>query len=79
MPASCVTTNPQNLPTVNVLLGPFIENNMNVFRCPMDQYPGGGTYFDKVGLSYDYPAGTYANLSLPRSPEAARGPPRPCT
>ena len=60
------TVNPNNLPTVNVVLGPFIENNVNVFRCPMDQYPGGGTYFDKVGLSYDYPAGKIASLSLPR-------------
>jgi prepilin-type processing-associated H-X9-DG protein len=30
----------------------------------MDQYPGGGTYFEKVSLSYDYPSGTYANQSL---------------
>ncbi len=58
------TTNPLNLPTVNQLLSPFMENNMNVFRCPLDQYPGGGTYFDKVGLSYDYQAGNLADRTL---------------
>lgn len=59
------TSNPLNLPTFNELLSPFVENSMNVWLCPLDQYPGGGTYFAQDGLSYDYQAGKLANLSLP--------------
>lgn len=43
-------------PTINTVLGKFIENNQKVFFCPMDLYPGGNppTYFAAYTLSYDY-------------------------
>ena len=36
-------------PSLQTVLGPFIENSQNVFRCPLDQ-----TRFPAEGLSYEY-------------------------
>jgi prepilin-type N-terminal cleavage/methylation domain-containing protein len=36
-------------PSLQTVLGPFIENSANVFRCPLDQ-----TRFQVEGTSYEY-------------------------
>jgi prepilin-type N-terminal cleavage/methylation domain-containing protein/prepilin-type processing-associated H-X9-DG protein len=38
------------------ILGPFMEKDQTVFRCPDDKQ-----YFAQQGLSYEYPAGKAAN------------------
>ena len=40
---------PPGQPSLADVLGPFIENNRKVFRCPMDR-----TRFPAEGLSYEY-------------------------
>jgi prepilin-type N-terminal cleavage/methylation domain-containing protein len=65
------TVPPDNTkPNLFTVLGPYIEHNQSVFRCPDDVIPvspptdptavddpklDGHTYFDAEGLSYDYP------------------------
>jgi len=39
-----------NLPSLGDVLGPFIEYNKLVFKCPMDE-----EYFPVEGISYEYP------------------------
>lgn len=56
--------NTLGLPAMPDVLGPFVENNKKTWRCPADQYPGGSTYFDKYGLSYEYPAATFADRAF---------------
>jgi prepilin-type N-terminal cleavage/methylation domain-containing protein/prepilin-type processing-associated H-X9-DG protein len=45
-------------PSLRDVLGPFIEENVNVFHCPSDcSYQNGtlpGSYFSNEGLSYEY-------------------------
>jgi prepilin-type N-terminal cleavage/methylation domain-containing protein len=41
--------NPPGQPTLADVLGPFIENNRKIFRCPSD-----ATRFNVEGLSYEY-------------------------
>ncbi len=55
--AQMPTVTPER-PSLREVLGPYIEQNAGVFRCPGDtQYKQGqeeGTYFEKEGLSYEY-------------------------
>jgi prepilin-type N-terminal cleavage/methylation domain-containing protein/prepilin-type processing-associated H-X9-DG protein len=52
-------------PSLVVVLGPYIENNQKIWRCPLDQ-----TWFQnpnpqkQAGLSYQYQAGYYRAGSL---------------
>jgi prepilin-type N-terminal cleavage/methylation domain-containing protein/prepilin-type processing-associated H-X9-DG protein len=63
------STNPDGLPSLFDVLAEYCENNREIFRCPSDYYEpseavleSGGdaasfeTYFDKEGLSYEYPS-----------------------
>ena len=63
------STNPDGLPSLFDVLADFCENNREIFRCPSDHYEpseaalaAGGdaaafdTYFEKEGLSYEYPS-----------------------
>lgn len=54
------TVNPLNLPALNDVLGPYCENNREIFRCPGDYLEtkdgAATTYFDVEGLSYEYPS-----------------------
>ncbi len=62
------TVNTSNRPSLAEAIGPFIENNKGVFRCPSD-VPGaasdgrsdGLSYFDGEGLSYLYPENRAVN------------------
>ena len=42
------------------ILGPHMENDQTIFRCPDDKQ-----YFAQQGLSYEYPAGKAANKTRP--------------
>jgi prepilin-type N-terminal cleavage/methylation domain-containing protein/prepilin-type processing-associated H-X9-DG protein len=62
------------LPTLFDVLAPFCEKNRELFHCPSDYYQVPGdkaedgvyqTWFDKEGLSYDYPALQLAGKSRP--------------
>lgn len=70
---SLATTPPR--PSLVTVLGPYMEQETTVFRCPADDAsfrdanliaaskpPEGLSYFEKEGISYEYPAntGTYA-------------------
>jgi prepilin-type N-terminal cleavage/methylation domain-containing protein/prepilin-type processing-associated H-X9-DG protein len=66
---------PSVMPTkqsVAVVLSPFVENNMQVFHCPQDtgalKYDNGDpvpNFFEKEGLSYEYPSLILAGKTLP--------------
>ena len=64
---------PPNRPSLVPTLGPYMENEQTVFRCPADDSsfrdqarleaslpPEGLSYFDKEGISYEYPASRLA-------------------
>jgi prepilin-type N-terminal cleavage/methylation domain-containing protein/prepilin-type processing-associated H-X9-DG protein len=48
-------TNPFNLPTFYQAVQPYVENNIKVFRCPMDTT----RYLTEQGLSYEYKESLY--------------------
>lgn len=55
-----VSINPDGLPGLNQLLAPFSESSEGLWRCPSDTGPqvganDGRSYFEREGLSYDYP------------------------
>lgn len=57
------TLNPQNRPSLFDVLAPFCENNRELFHCPSDIFepPDGvpseyDSWFEREGLSYDYPS-----------------------
>ena len=59
------TINPRNLPALYDVLGPYCENKREIFRCPSDTLAidlstgtGGdySTYYEREGISYDYPS-----------------------
>lgn len=52
------TINPDELPGLHDVLMPFAESNVEMWECPSDDGPDGGegvSYFEREGLSYDYP------------------------
>lgn len=66
------TLNPNNLPSLFDVLAPFCENNRELFRCPSDRYIPDeeetsefDTYFEREGLSYDYPSLVLAGRTRP--------------
>ncbi len=77
------TDNPLKLPGINEVLAPFSENSVAMWRCPSDHYEPKKetdsqveTYFDKEGLSYEYPSTRLAGRTrqeLLDSPLAYRG------
>ena len=61
------TANPDNLPSLYDVLANYCEKNRELFRCPSDVYEGDDenpsaeepvyeTWFDREGLSYEYPS-----------------------
>jgi prepilin-type processing-associated H-X9-DG protein len=46
-------------PSMATVLSTFVENNMQVFHCPVDF-----TYFPVEGLSYEYPDGKLAKQTV---------------
>jgi prepilin-type N-terminal cleavage/methylation domain-containing protein/prepilin-type processing-associated H-X9-DG protein len=82
--------NPEKLPSLFDVLAPYCESNRELFRCPSDHYappppdPNGGTtesvvydtYFDKEGLSYEYPSIFLADRTRPEVLEGGRIGPR---
>lgn len=76
--------NPDKLPSLFDVLSPFCEGNRELFRCPSDHYatPEGAppaeftTYFDKEGLSYEYPSLFLAGRTRPEVLEGGRLGPR---
>jgi prepilin-type N-terminal cleavage/methylation domain-containing protein/prepilin-type processing-associated H-X9-DG protein len=76
-------------PSLRDVLGPYIENNANVFHCPDDvqhmddqNQPQPGGYFEMVGISYEY-AWSRAAVPAPKTRvqflSDRRGQPRPST
>jgi prepilin-type N-terminal cleavage/methylation domain-containing protein/prepilin-type processing-associated H-X9-DG protein len=73
-----ITENPDNDPSLFDVLGPYCEQNRELFRCPSDYYayvPVEGvappevipeTYFEKEGLSYEYPTLALADRTRPQ-------------
>lgn len=62
------TVNPSNLPALYDVLAPYCENSQELYYCPSDfivdddstgsqQYE---TYFEREGISYDYPSFIFA-------------------
>lgn len=62
------TVNPSNLPALYDVLAPYCENSRELYYCPSDfivdddstgsqQYE---TYFEREGISYDYPSFIFA-------------------
>jgi len=76
--------NPDRLPSLFDVLSPHCESNRELFRCPSDHYeaPEGqppaeqSTYFDKEGLSYEYPSLLLAGRTRPEVLEGGRSGPR---
>jgi prepilin-type N-terminal cleavage/methylation domain-containing protein/prepilin-type processing-associated H-X9-DG protein len=64
------TDNPLKHPSLVDVLGPYCEKSVDVFRCPSDhcapteKHPE-ETWFDREGLSYDYPSIHYAGKTRP--------------
>jgi prepilin-type N-terminal cleavage/methylation domain-containing protein len=56
----------QNLPSLAKALGPYCENNEEMWHCPSDVYypnadePTDISYFSHEGLSYEYPQSRFA-------------------
>ena len=59
------TINPSNLPALYDVLGSYCENNSEIFRCPSDFIASDSpsttagdfsTYYEREGISYDYPS-----------------------
>lgn len=54
-------------PGIPEVMGSFVENNMNTFKCPADKHPNpsigppGATYFEKYGISYEYASARFAD------------------
>jgi type II secretory pathway pseudopilin PulG len=79
-----LATNPVR-PSLVVVLGPYIEQETTVFRCPSDDAyfrdanllaaskPSEGlSYFEKEGISYEYPANTGSYSSKRGQPSLAK-------
>ena len=53
------TVNPSQLPSLYDVLAPYCEGNREIFRCPSDvlsdEASGASSYFEREGLSYEYP------------------------
>jgi prepilin-type N-terminal cleavage/methylation domain-containing protein len=50
-----IPANPKDATSLAVILGPYCENNAATWQCPKDRMgPGGQTYFDQFGTSYEY-------------------------
>ena len=61
-------TDPQGLPTI---LGPYCENNSGAWKCPKDGMgPGGKTYFEQFGTSYEYYVDQVCKLTSSPGPPA---------
>lgn len=74
------TLNPTDLPALYDVLGPYCEENQDIFRCPGDYLEDSdgefNTYFDREGLSYDYPSVFFANRTRQEvldTPQGTRG------
>ena len=57
------TDNPLKLPGIADVLAPFCEGSTELWHCPSDYFqakndddPSVGSYFEKEGLSYEYPS-----------------------
>lgn len=74
------TLNPTNLPSLFDVLSDFCEGNREIFRCPSDYYQhdpassdtdddallsGYNSYFEREGLSYEYPTFGLAGKTRP--------------
>jgi prepilin-type N-terminal cleavage/methylation domain-containing protein/prepilin-type processing-associated H-X9-DG protein len=75
------TDNPQELPSLFDVMAPYCENNREIFRCPSDHFlrdPEADedatpspedelyeTWYDREGLSYEYPSLRYAGKTRP--------------
>ena len=80
-----LTDNPFNLPAIYDVLGPYCENNNELFHCPSDRYIAPSdqpqlqvysSYFAMEGTSYDYLSFFFAGKTLPQvlsEPHIARG------
>lgn len=69
------TDNPFKIPAIYEVLGPFCENNMQLFNCPSDYYTAPedrpelrrfSTNFEKEGSSYDYLSFFFAGKTRPQ-------------
>ena len=71
------TLNPEGLPALYEVLGPYCEENRGIFRCPSDYLDDPdsefATYFDREGLSYDYPSFFFANRTRQEVLDSPRG------
>jgi len=60
--AAMLPTLTPDRPSLVVVLAPYIESNEPIFACPSDAVPTDGSspdgknYFEKEGISYEYPA-----------------------
>lgn len=69
------TLNPLNLPALYEVLGPYCENNREIFICPSDYFDPDTTettdndafftYHEREGLSYEYPSLMLAGKTRP--------------
>lgn len=55
-------------PTLNDVLGPYIEDSATVFRCPSDI-----KYFEEEGISYEYPSVRLEGKIRPQLLKDSRG------
>lgn len=73
-PKACMLPDPAintaGLPSLPEVLGEYVEGNMKAFRCPADKHPNpsqgppGNTYYEKYGLSYEYPSDRFSDKSF---------------
>jgi prepilin-type N-terminal cleavage/methylation domain-containing protein/prepilin-type processing-associated H-X9-DG protein len=68
------TNNPDGLPSLYDVLADFCEHNREVFHCPSDYFEAPAdrpelfefvSWFEKEGLSYEYPSIIFAGRSRP--------------
>ncbi len=50
------------LPSLPQVIGPYVENNRDIWKCPMDDVYA---LMPSVGISYEYRSSDFANNTLP--------------
>src|SRR5436853_3560247 len=68
-----IPAKPKDPASVAVIIGPYCDNNAFTWKCPKDRMgPGGQTYFDQFGTSYEYYVDQVCKLVTSGAPPKAQ-------